>query len=157
MKDKAESNNKILGKNRRAFYEYTVDDRIEAGIVLTGTEVKSLRLAHFNFSDAYARIKNNELWLMSFHINPFKQGNMYNHDPDQPRKLLVHRQELVKLQKKVDERGFTLVPLSVYLKNGRVKVEIGICKGKKDYDKRETIKERDAKRDNARVLKDRFD
>ena len=147
---------KILGKNRKAFHNYHVEERLECGIVLQGTEVKSLRQAHFNFSDAYARIRASELWLFGLHINPFAQGNMFNHEPDRERKLLVNRVELEKLQKKTEEKGFTLIPLSLYLKAGKVKVELGLCKGKKNYDKREDIKQKDLKRETDREIRGRF-
>ncbi|NCN06020.1 MAG: SsrA-binding protein SmpB [Spirochaetales bacterium] len=146
---------KLLGKNRKAYHEYFVDESIECGLALQGTEVKSIRKAHFNFSDSYARIRGGELWLLGFHINPFAQGNMNNHEPDRDRKLLIHSVEREKLRKKVDEKGYTLVPLSLYLKNGLIKLELGVCKGKKNYDKRQVIKQKDLKRETDRELRGR--
>ena len=147
---------KVLAVNRKARFNYNVLDRIECGIELKGTEVKSMRGSRFSFSDSYARIDNNELWLFGFHISLYPFGNRFNHDPDRPRKLLVHKQEIKRLKRKVDEKGLTLVPLKFYLKRGLVKREIGVCKGKKLFDKREGIKKRDQKRDAEREFKNRF-
>ncbi len=144
---------KVLSVNKKARYNYTVDESIECGIVLEGTEVKSVRQNKFSYSDAYCRIKNNELWLIGFHISLYDFGNINNHEPERDRKLLVHREEIKKLSRKVDEKGFTLVPLKVYLKRGIVKIEVGICKGKKSYDKRAAIKDRDLNKDAAREMK----
>jgi len=146
---------KVLARNRRAFYEYSVDDTLECGISLQGTEVKSMRGHKFSFVDSYARIRNDELWLIGLHINEYTHGNIYNHEPDRTRKLLAHKEEIKRLRRKVDEKGFTLVPLRFYLKNGRVKLELGVCKGKKTYDKRDTIKKRDQDRDSAREMSGR--
>jgi SsrA-binding protein len=143
----------LLAENRKARFQYTVESTLECGIVLQGTEVKSMRARHFSFSDAYAEISKGELWLMSFHINPYDFGNQFNHEPLRPKKLLINKSEMEKLRKKVDEKGFTLVPTKFYLKNGRVKVEIGVAKGKKLHDKRQSIKERDVKRDLDREMK----
>ena len=147
---------KLLASNRRARFNYSVEESLECGIELRGTEVKSLREGKFSFSDAYAKIENGELWLVGLHITPYRFGNIHNHDPERPRKLLAHRQEIKRLTRKVVERGLTLVPLSFYLKSGLVKLELGVCRGKKVVDKRETIKERDLKRDTERALKDGF-
>lgn len=144
---------KVLGENRKARHNYHIEDTLECGIVLVGTEVKSIRAGHFAFNDAYAQIENGELWLRSFHITAFKQGTFSNHLPDQPRKLLAHREQIDKLRRKTDEKGYTLVPLQLHLKKGHVKVLIGLGKGKKLFDKRETIKERDEKRDRDRDLR----
>lgn len=149
----SENNIKVLSVNKKARYNYSVDETIECGIVLEGTEVKSVRQNRFSYSDAYCRIKNNALWLIGFHISVYEFGNIHNHEPERERKLLVHKDELKKLSRKVDEKGFTLVPLKVYLKKGLVKIEVGICKGKKTYDKREAIKDRDLKKDAAREMK----
>ncbi|MBT3275570.1 MAG: SsrA-binding protein SmpB [Spirochaetales bacterium] len=146
---------KVLATNRRARYQYQVDETMECGIALAGTEVKSVKLSNFSFSDAYGRIKNDELWMIGFHISPYKHGSIYNHEPDRERKLLAHKKEIVKLRRKIDERGFTLIPLKVYMKKGLVKVELGICRGKKLADKRQSIKERDQKRDADREIRDR--
>ncbi|KGE73675.1 SsrA-binding protein SmpB [Spirochaeta lutea] len=147
---------KLIGKNRKAFHNYHVEETLECGIALQGTEVKSLRANHFNFSDAYARIIDNELWLLGLHINTYDQGNIFNHDPDRKRKLLVHRSELAKLRKKVEEKGFTLIPLAFLLSHGLVKIELGICRGKKNYDKRQDIKQKDIRRESERELRGRF-
>ena len=149
----SENNVKVLSVNKKARYNYAVDESVECGIVLEGTEVKSVRQNRFSYSDAYCRIKNNALWLIGFHISVYEFGNIHNHEPERERKLLVHKEELKKLSRKVDEKGFTLIPLKVYLKKGLVKVEVGICKGKKNYDKRATIKDRDLKKDAAREMK----
>ena len=141
---------KVLADNRKARFNYTIDENLECGIVLQGTEVKSLKGGQFSFADAYARVRDNELWLIGFHITPYDHGNLFNHDADRERKLLVHRKEIKRLERKVDEKGFTLVPLKVYLKKGRVKIDLGLCKGKKTYDKRENIKDRDLRRETER-------
>ena len=147
---------KILADNRRARYQYSVEDTLECGIALQGTEVKSMRHGKFSFSDSYARIINNELILVGFHISPYAFGNLFNHEPDRNRTLLVHRQEIKRLKRKVDEKGFTLIPLKFYLKKGKVKMLLGICKGKQVQGKRQVIKKRDQQREAARELKVRF-
>ncbi len=147
---------KILADNRRARYQYIVEETLECGIALQGTEVKSMRHGKFSFSDSYARIINDELFLVGFHISPYTFGNLFNHEPDRKRRLLVHKQEIKRLKRKVDEKGFTLIPLKFYLKNGKVKLLLGICKGKQTQDKRQSIKKRDQMRDAARDLKARF-
>jgi SsrA-binding protein len=147
---------KLLAKNKQAFFNYSIDESIEAGIALQGTEVKSVKAGKFSFADSYARIQDGELWLIGLHISPYIHGNIHNHDPLRPRRLLVHKQEIKRLSRKVDEKGFTLVPLRVYLKRGMVKVEIGVCKGKKQHDKRESIKQRDLKREAEREIRARF-
>ncbi|MCF7937666.1 MAG: SsrA-binding protein SmpB [Spirochaetales bacterium] len=153
VEEESSSGIKILAKNRRAFYEYTVEDRFESGIMLVGTEVKSIKNGKFSFSDSYADIRNNEVWLHGLHITPYKHGTHENHDPDRERKLLLHAQEIKRLKRKTEERGYTLVPLSFYLKKSIVKVELGLCRGKKLHDKRASIKDRDQKRDAQRELK----
>lgn len=142
-----------LAVNRRARHEYFVTDTLECGIELKGTEVKSMKARHFAFSDAYARVQEHELVLNGLHINTYPQGNQFNHDPDRPRKLLAHRQQIQKLRKRVEEKGLTLIPLRFYLKRGLVKCEIGVCRGKRDRDKREDIKQRDQDRDSERELR----
>ena len=141
---------KILAQNRRARHEYAVDETYECGIELLGTEIKSIRDAKMSFPDAWAEIIDGELWLRGFKIseNPF--SSIFNHDPDRKKKLLMHKEEIRRLGRKVDEKGYTLIPLSFYLKNRRVKVELGLCKGKKSYDKRSDIKDRDLKREVSR-------
>ncbi len=133
--------------NRKARYNYQIIDKIEAGIVLTGTEIKSIRDGKANIKDSYASVKNGEAFLINMHISTYENGNIFNHDETRTRKLLLHKNEILKLNDKVRIEGFTLVPLKVYLKNGRAKVLIGICRGKKNYDKREDIKKRDIERE----------
>jgi SsrA-binding protein len=147
---------KGLAQNRKAFHLYTVEERFECGIELKGTEVKSVRLAAMSFPDSYAEIREGEVWLLSFHINPYSFSSIFNHDPDRPKKLLLHREEIRRIARKTREKGFTLIPLSFYLKDGRVKVELGLCKGKKEYDKRADIKERDVRREVDREFKGRL-
>ena len=146
---------KTLARNRRAFHEYAIDDRIEVGIVLHGTEVKSMRAGRFSFADSYARIRDGELWLVALHINEYSHGNLFNHEPTRERKLLCHRDEIDRLRRRVEEKGFTLVPLEFYLKQGLIKLELGVGKGKKLYDKRETLKAKAQKRDMDREMRGR--
>jgi len=155
-KTDSDSGIKVLADNRKARFNYTVEEKFEAGIELKGTEVKSVRIGKFSFADSYARVIDNELILCSFHISQYEFGNIFNHEPDRNRRLLVHKLEIKRLQRKIDERGYTLVPLKVYLKKGIVKVEIGICKGKKTHDKWEAIKNRDLKREADREIRDRL-
>lgn len=131
---------KIVAKNRQARFNYEILENIEAGIVLTGTEVKSIRQGKVNLGDAYAAIKHDEVFLKGMHISPYDHGNRFNVDPLRERKLLLKKQEIFRLKSKIEQKGLTLIPLSLYFKNGRVKVELGIAKGKKLYDKRESIK-----------------
>lgn len=140
--------------NRKARYEYHILETFEAGIELTGTEVKSLRAGKANIQDGYARVENGELLLYNMHISPYDQGNRFNHEPKRPRRLLMHKQEIMKLLGKVREKGFSLVPLKVYFKHGWAKVEIALARGKKLYDRREDVAERDAKRDMERARKE---
>lgn len=147
---------KVLASNRRAFFNYTVEDKLECGIALKGTEVKSIKENKFSFRDSYAKIENNELWLISLHVTPYAFGNIHNQNPDRKRKLLAHRQQIKRLRRKVDEKGLTLVPLKFYLKGGLVKVELGICRGKKTVDKRQAIKAKDLKRDAEREMRQRY-
>lgn len=150
------SQSKTLAVNKKARFNYEITEKLECGIVLVGTEVKSVKMGKFSFSDAYAVIKENELQLVGFHISAYPFGNIFNHEPDRTRKLLVHKQEIKKLKRKVDEKGFTLVPTRFYLKNGLIKVEIGIGRGKKVFDKRQDIKRRDQKRDAEREFRHKF-
>ncbi len=145
---------KIVATNRKARYEYHIESRIEAGLVLAGTEVKSLRAGRASIVDAYSAFKDGEAFLFNMQINPYEQGNRYNQPEKRPRKLLLHRNEIDRLVGLVSQKGYTLVALQVYFRGSRVKVELGLAKGKKDYDKRETIKDRDSKRDLDRVMKD---
>ncbi len=146
-------NIKVIAKNKKARHDYFILSNHEAGIVLKGTEVKSIRENRLNLKDSYARVNDGELWVIGMHISPYEKGNIYNHDPLRPRKLLMHSSEIECLRKSIEEKGLTLMPLSVYLKNGRVKVELGLAKGKHLYDKREDKATRDAKREMERALK----
>lgn len=145
---------KLIAENRQARRDYFVLERFEAGIVLTGTEVKSLRAGKLTLKDSYVDERRDELYLVSAHIAPYEHGNIFNHEPERPRKLLMHREEIFKLSQRVKEKGLALIPLKVYFKNGKVKVELGLCRGKAHGDKRDTIVEREAKRDIDRALKD---
>ncbi len=148
---------KIATENRKARHDYFIEETCEAGIALTGTEVKSLRLGKANLRDAHARVEQGELLLVNAHISPYDQGNRFNHDPLRTRKLLLHRAEIIRLQSKVKEKGLTLIPLKIYFtERGLAKVEIGLARGKKLYDKREDIAERDAKREMDRATKERW-
>ena len=139
--------------NRRAYHDYFVDEKYEAGVMLTGTEVKSVRNGRANLRDGYVRIDNGEAWLENVHISPYAQGNVMNQEPLRPRKLLLHRKEISSLIGKVKQKGYTLVPLRVYFSRNHAKVEIGLARGKRQYDKREAIAERDAKREIARAMR----
>ena len=133
--------------NRQATFNYFVTETYEAGIALTGTEIKSIRNGKCNIKDSYAIIKNNEVYLLNAHISSYEQGNIFNHEETRTRKLLLHKKEILKLNNKINLEGFTLIPLKIYFKNSKAKVLIGLCKGKKNYDKKETLKERDIKRE----------
>jgi SsrA-binding protein len=137
--------------NRRARFEYEKLESLEVGIALTGTEIKSIRTGNVSISEAYARVREGELWLVNFSIPPYKEASFFNHEPNRPRKLLLHRAQLDRLMGRAAEKGLTLVPLRMYFKAGKVKLELGLMKGKKIWDKRRTIAERDAKRDLARA------
>ena len=136
--------------NRKARYDYYVEDTYEAGLVLTGTEIKSIRLGKVTIKDSYAIIRNNEIYLLNTHISLYDNGNIFNHDELRTRKLLMHKKEILKLNNKVVLEGYTLIPLKIYFVKGRAKVLIGLCKGKKNYDKRQSIKERDIEREIAK-------
>ncbi len=142
-----------IATNRKAFHDYFVDEQLEAGIVLTGTEVKSLRAGRCNLREGYVRISGGEAWLENVHIPAYEQGNIYNHPPVHPRKLLLHRREISSLTGKVRQKGYTLIPLRLYFKRNVAKVEIGLCRGKRSYDKRAAIAERDAKREIERAIR----
>ena len=148
---------KIIATNRKARFNYTVTDTFECGIVLEGTEVKSVKGGNISFVDSFALIENGEVWVQTLHISEYAFSSVFNHDPDRKKKLLLHREEIKRLQRKVDEKGFTLVPLDFYLKHGLVKVKLGLCKGKKEFDKRADIKDRDIKREIAREFRNRQD
>lgn len=145
---------KTLAQNRRASHDYFIEETYEAGMVLQGTEIKSIRAGRINLKDSHARIDNGEVVIINMHISPYEQGNRYNHDPTRTRKLLLHRREIDKLIGLTQRQGFTLVPLKVYIKNGFAKVLIGVGKGKKKYDKREDLKQKQMKRDIDRAMKE---
>jgi SsrA-binding protein len=146
---------KIVCRNRRAFHEYLIEDTLECGIVLTGTEVKSLREGSGGLEDAYAKIEDDEVWLLGSDIPEYSMGNRMNHKPKRPRKLLLHRREIAKFAGKASQRGFTLVPLKMYFKNGRAKVELAVARGKQLHDKRQAAKKADAQKEIRRALSDR--
>lgn len=154
-KDK-DTSGKIVATNRKAFHDYFIEDKFEAGIVLQGTEVKSLRDGRVNLQDSYASVRDAEVFLHNCHISPYSHGNIMNHDPTRVRKLLLHKTEINKLMGKTQQRGLTLIPLRIYFsKRGHAKVELGLAKGKKLYDRRESIKAREAGREVERAIKDR--
>ena len=144
---------KQIASNRKAFHDYFVEERYEAGIELFGTEVKSLRQGTVNLKDSWCDITGGEIWIKQMHISPYEKGNIFNRDPIRPRKLLMHKKEIMKLYGTLKQDGLTLVPLSLYFKNSRVKVEVGLCRGKKLYDKRADMAKKDAKRTIERSLK----
>ena len=146
---------KQIASNRKAFHDYFIEDKYEAGIELAGTEVKSIRLGAVNLRDAFCAVKDGEMFLYGMHISPYEKGNIFNKDPRRTRKLLMHRREIMRLLGTVQRDGLTLVPLSLYFKDSRVKVEVGLCKGKKLYDKRASAAERDSKRTIDRAMKER--
>jgi SsrA-binding protein len=146
---------KLIAQNKKARHDYSIIDTIEAGIVLQGTEIKSIRNSRINLKDGYAQIRNGEAWLMNVHISPYEQGNIFNHDPLRTRKLLMHKKQIARLIGETKNTGVTLVPLKVYIKDGYAKVLIGLAKGKKQYDKREDMKRKDIKREIDRTLKSR--
>ena len=146
---------KVLSVNRQASHNYHLQERFEAGLVLTGTEVKSAREGRVNLRDSYANLKDGEVWLLNCHISPYAHGNIYNHDPTRSRKLLLHMEEIRRLIGKVRERGFTLIPTRMYLKNGRIKVELALAKGKRQYDKREAERRREAEKEARQAVRSR--
>ena len=146
---------KIAAQNRKAYHDYFVEDRYEAGIELFGTEVKSIRAGTLNLKDAFCIAKDGEIYVYGMHISPYEKGNIFNKDPVRPRRLLMHKREIRKLHDLQKQDGYALIPLSVYFKSSRVKVELGLCKGKKNYDKRDAAAQRDAKREIERTMKER--
>lgn len=146
---------KVIAQNKKAYHDYFIEETYEAGIVLQGTEIKSIRAGRVNLKDSYAQIKNGEMFLIGLHISPYEQGNRYNHDPERTRKLLLHKREINKLIGETKEAGYSIVPLKLYLKNGYAKVLIGLAKGKKKYDKREDLKRKEAKREIERAFRER--
>lgn len=152
---KPEGGERVLATNRKAFFQYHVLERIETGVALVGTEVKSLREGGLSFSDSYVEYRDGQLFLVGCRIAPYSHGNLMNHAPDRERKLLLHKREILKLGGKVTGKGLTLVPLRAYLRRGRVKLEIGLGRGKRAHDKRETLKRRDIERETRQALRDR--
>ncbi len=148
-----ESKERDLAVNRRAYHDYFIDEKYEAGVMLTGTEIKSVRNGRANLRDGFVRIDSNEAWLENVHISPYAQGNVMNQEPLRPRKLLLHRKEIATLIGKVKQKGYTLIPLRVYISRNHAKVEIGLARGKRQYDKREAIAARDAKREIERAMR----
>ena len=146
---------KVIAQNRKAYHDYFVEERIECGIALFGTEVKSIRLGKVNLKESWAQIRKGEVWVEGMHISPYEQGNIYNRDPLRDKKLLLHRSEIRKLDSQVMRQGYTLVPLELYLKDGRVKMELGVCRGKQVHDKRDTIAKRDSDREIRRALREK--
>lgn len=146
---------KPMAQNKKAFHDYFVEERLECGMELKGTEVKSMRQGRMNLKESYAVIKNGEVFVQGMHISPYEQGNIFNTDPLRPKRLLLHKSQIRHLFQEVGKMGYALVPLSVYLKDGRFKMDLGLCKGKKLHDKREDIAERDVKREMQRALRDR--
>ncbi|MGC8658315.1 MAG: SsrA-binding protein SmpB [Desulfomonilaceae bacterium] len=153
MKNPRAENVKIICKNRKAHFNFEVEDTFECGIVLLGSEVKSLRGGKANLSDSYAKVRNNEIFLVDAHISPYMQANRQNHDPLRDRKLLLHKREILRLAAKIAEKGFSLIPLKMYFKNGKIKVEMALARGKKTYDKRESIKKKEQRRELERLVK----
>ncbi|MFY0544419.1 SsrA-binding protein SmpB [Brevibacillus sp. H7] len=152
---KAKAGNKTVAQNRKARHDYHIDDVFEAGIALTGTEIKSIRAGRVQLKDSFARVENGEVLLHNVHISPYDQGNRFNHEPERTRKLLLRRLEILKLRGLTREKGYSLVPLSIYLKGGWAKVELALVRGKKNYDKREDLKKKEAARDVERALRER--
>jgi SsrA-binding protein len=146
---------KTIAENRKARFDYFIEDTYECGVVLEGTEVKSVRNGNISFPDSFGEIINGEVWIKNFHISEYSFSSIFNHDPDRPKKLLLHKEEIKRIARKVDNKGYTLIPIEVYLKDGRVKIALGICKGKKQFDKRAAIKDRDIKRDLQREFRER--
>jgi SsrA-binding protein len=146
---------KVISVNRQAYHDYFVEQTTEVGISLVGTEIKSIRDGKVNLRGSYAQVRNGEIWLENAHIAIYEHGNRYNHEPLRPRKLLLHKREIAQLERKVATKGLTLIPLKLYLKGGRAKIELGLCRGKKLYDKREAIAERETRRDIERIVRGR--
>lgn len=149
----AKESMKLVANNKKAYHDYFVDEKYEAGLVLHGTEVKSLRMGKCSIKESFIRIENGEVWVYGMHISPYEMGNIFNKDPLRPKKLLMHKAEINKLLGRIKEKGFTLVPLQVYFKEGRAKIEIGLCRGKKLYDKRQDIAKKDQRREAEKDFK----
>jgi SsrA-binding protein len=150
----AEETQRVIASNRKAFFNYEIFEKAEAGMVLRGSEVKSIREGGFNFKDSFVEFRGGELFLVGCRIGPYSHGNIQNHDEERTRKLLLHKREILKLGGKATERGYTIIPLRAYYKNGKVKVEIGLARGKKSHDKRESIKRKDIERDTRQAVRD---
>ena len=148
--------NRNIAQNKKAWHDYFVDEKIEAGIELFGTEVKSLRAGNVNLKDSYCSFKNGEIFALGVHISPYEKGNIFNREPLRPKKLLMHKREILRLFGKVQEKGYSLIPLSLYFKGSRVKMELGLCRGKKLYDKRDDMAKASAKRDMERAMKGNY-
>ena len=148
-----DGNRKIIAQNKKAYFNYGVEDKLECGIVLQGPEVKSVKAGSISFADSFALIEKGEVWVQNMQIAEYSNSSIFNHNPDRKKKLLLHRDQIKRLQRKVDEKGYTLIPLDIYLTGGRVKLTLGVCKGKKQYDKRASIRERDVSRDMAREFR----
>ncbi|MGN0340710.1 MAG: SsrA-binding protein SmpB [Lachnospira sp.] len=148
-----ESGNKLIANNKKAYYDYFIEDKYEAGLVLHGTEVKSLRMGKCSIKESYVQIINGEVFIINMNITPYEKGNIFNRDPLRPKKLLLHKQEINKLAAKTAQQGYTIVPLQVYISNGKMKIEIGVGKGKKNYDKRDSIAKKDQQREAQKEFK----
>jgi SsrA-binding protein len=146
---------RVVTQNRRAFHDYFIDETVEAGLVLTGSEIKSIRDGKITIGEAYVRVDNNELWLIGANVSPYTHGAYANHDPARPRKLLVHKKQIVQFREATEKKGMTLVPVRLRIRNGRAKIDVGIARGKNLYDKRQTVAERDAKRSIEVAMKER--
>ena len=146
---------KVVAKNSKAYHDYFIEDKYEAGIELAGTEVKSIRLGHVNLKDSFCHIKDGQMWVIGMHISPYEKGNIFNKDPLRQRKLLMHKREIMRLFAHIKQDGYSLIPLSIYFRGPRVKLELGLAKGKKLYDKRDSAAARDAKREMDRAIKSR--
>jgi SsrA-binding protein len=151
----APSGDRVVTQNRRAYHDYFIDETVEAGLALTGSEIKSIREGKVTIGEAYVRVNNGELWLIGANVTPYSHGAYANHDPGRPRKLLVHRRQIEELQEATERKGMTLVPLRIRLRNGRAKIDVGVARGKKLYDKRQAVAERDAKRSIERAMRER--
>lgn len=145
---------KVVAKNKKAYHDYFIEDTFECGIVLVGTEIKAVRAGHVQLKDSFARVKNGEVFIHNMHISPYEHGNIFNHEATRVRKLLLHRREILKINQAITQDGYTLVPLQLHFKNGFAKMVVGIGKGKKNYDKRESLKQKDMQRDIARAFKE---
>ncbi len=153
--DSKRSTHRLIAQNKKAYHDYFVDETYEAGVVLSGTEIKSIRAGGTNLKDAYCQLKDGELWVVGMHISPYEHGSFFNRDPRRDRKLLMHKKEILKLSGRVEQKGFTLIPLSLYFAGQRVKVEVGVCRGKKMYDKRDSIAKAESDREIERRMKDK--